>query len=112
LPVFAGAAAGPAYMVGPTGGYLLGFLLSAVVVGRLAERGWGRDVRRVAVVMALGHVLLFVPGVAWLAQSFGWTRAIALGVAPFVAATLLKTALGVALVAALWRAVPRRARRS
>lgn len=100
LPVFAGAAAGPAYMAGPTGGYLLGFLLGAACVGRLAERGWDRTLGRAAAAMALGHVLLFVPGVLWLASLFGWPRAVAFGVTPFLAATVVKTALGAALVAA------------
>jgi biotin transport system substrate-specific component len=108
LPVFAGAAAGPAYMAGPTGGYLLGFLLSAGFVGWLAERGWSRDLGRTAVALTLGHILLFVPGVLWLAVLFGWSKAVAVGVAPFIAATILKTALGVAIVGALWALVKRR----
>lgn len=108
LPVFAGAAAGPAYMAGPTGGYLLGFLLGATFVGWLAERGWDRDLQHTAVAMTLGHVLLFVPGVLWLAVLFGWTQALALGVTPFIAATILKTGLGVGIIAALWALVRRR----
>jgi biotin transport system substrate-specific component len=84
LPVFAGASAGPAYMTGPTAGYLLGFVLAA---------------------MSLGHALLFVPGVLWLAVLFGWTKAIATGLTPFIAATVVKTALAVAIVAACWSAV-------
>ena len=107
LPVFAGVTAGPAYMVGPTGGYLLGFLLSAGFVGWLAERGWERDLWRTAVAMTLGHVLLFIPGVLWLAVFFGWPKAFALGVTPFIAATVLKTALGVGIIAALWALVRR-----
>ena len=43
LQVFAGLAAGPAYMAGPTGGYLVGFLFAAALVGWLAERGWDRS---------------------------------------------------------------------
>jgi biotin transport system substrate-specific component len=108
LPVFAGAVAGPAYMAGPTGGYLVGFLLSAMFVGWLAEHGWGRDLWRTAVAMTLGHVLLFIPGVLWLAVFFGWAQALALGVTPFIAATALKTGLGVGIIAALWALVGRR----
>jgi biotin transport system substrate-specific component len=102
LPVFAGAAAGPAYFMGPSAGYLLGFLLAAAGIGWLARRGWDRSLLRASAAMALSHVLLFVPGVLWLAALFGWTQAIAMGVTPFVAATLVKTGLGVALVAAFW----------
>jgi len=102
LPVFAGAAAGPAYMAGPTGGYLLGFLLAATCIGWLAERGWDRTLGGAAAAMTLGHILLFVPGVLWLAVLFSWAKAVAAGVTPFVGATAVKTALGVALVAAFW----------
>jgi biotin transport system substrate-specific component len=102
LPVFAGAVAGPAYMAGPTGGYLLGFLIAAVAVGWLAARGWDRSVARAAMALSLGHVLLFVPGVLWLAVLVGWPKAIAAGVTPFIVATVVKTALGVALVSAFW----------
>jgi biotin transport system substrate-specific component len=101
LPVFAGLSAGPAYMMGPTGGYLLGFLLAAAFVGWLAERGWDRTLGGTAAALVLGHVVLFIPGVIWLAILFGWPRAIALGVTPFIAATIVKTALGIALIAAV-----------
>ena len=100
--MFAGAVAGPAYMAGPTGGYLLGFLLAATCVGWLAERGWDRSLSGATAAMTLGHVLLFVPGVLWLAVPFGWTKAVTVGLTPFVGATVVKTALGVALVAAFW----------
>ena len=57
LPVFAGATAGPAYMAGPTGGYLIGFLLCAAAVGVLAERGWDRNPLRATVAFGVGHVI-------------------------------------------------------
>ena len=108
LPVFAGAVAGPAYMAGPTGGYLLGFVLSGFFAGWAAELGWGRDLPRTLLLMMAGHVLIFVPGVIWLAMSFGWTGAVAFGIGPFLAATLLKSGLGAALVSALWKLADRR----
>jgi biotin transport system substrate-specific component len=103
LPVFAGVVAGPAYLAGPTGGYLLGFLLGGVFAGWAAEQGWGRDLPRTVAVMLMGHVLLFAPGVFWLAVLFGWHKAIAFGIAPFLLATLLKSGLGAAITSALWR---------
>lgn len=102
IPVFAGPSAGVTYMAGPTGGYLIGFVLGAACIGWLAERGWDRSLGRTSLAMAIGHVLLFIPGVIWLAVLFGWTKAVAFGVTPFIAATLVKTALGIALVAAFW----------
>jgi len=106
LPVFAGMAAGPAYLAGPTGGYLLGFLLSAVFAGWAAERGWARDLPRTLLVMLLGHVLIFAPGLLWLAVLLGWSKAVAFGIAPFLLATLLKSSLGAASISALWKMAP------
>ncbi|MDQ2104931.1 biotin transporter BioY [Azospirillum isscasi] len=108
LPVFAGAGAGPAYMAGPTAGYLLGFVLAAGVTGWLAERGWDRSPVKAVAALAVGHALLFVPGVAWMAVLFGGEKAIALGLTPFLAATVLKTALGAAIMQAAWKVVARR----
>lgn len=107
LPVFAGKGAGLGYMMGPTGGYLLGFVLAAGVTGLLAERGYTKSVLGALGVMALGHIVLFVPGYLWLAQLFGAEKAYMLGVAPFYAATVLKTALGAALLPTAWWAVGR-----
>ena len=108
LPVFAGAGAGPAYMMGPTAGYLLGFVLAAGVTGWLAERGWDRSPVKAVAALAIGHALLFVPGVAWMAVLFGGEKAVALGLTPFLAATVLKTALGAAIMQAAWKVVARR----
>ena len=108
LPVFAGAGAGAAYMAGPTAGYLVGFVLAAGLIGWLAERGWDRSPVKAVAAMSVGHALLFIPGVAWLAVLFGMDKAIAVGLTPFVAATLLKTALGAALMQAAWTVVARR----
>jgi biotin transport system substrate-specific component len=107
LPVFAGAAAGPSVMAGPTGGYLLGFVLAAWMIGRLAERGWDRSLPLGTAAMAAGHILLFVPGVLWLAYLFGWEKAAAFGVTPFIAATVLKTLLGGAMLASFWSLIGR-----
>jgi biotin transport system substrate-specific component len=108
LPVFAGTGAGFAYMTGPTAGYLVGFVAAAGLIGWLAERGWDRSPVKALIAMSVGHVLLFVPGVAWLAVLFGTEKAIAVGLTPFIAATLLKTALGAALMHASWMVVARR----
>lgn len=105
VPVFADTperGIGLVYMMGPTGGFLVGFLASALVVGMLAERGWDRSVAWLLAAMAIGHVVIFAFGVAWLAGLLGWSKAWTLGVAPFFLATLLKTALGAAAVSGLW----------
>ncbi len=107
LPVFAGALAGPGYLAGPTGGYLLGFVVAAALVGWLAERGWDRAWPRLIGAMAIGHLAIFALGFAWLAQLVGAERAWAAGVAPFYAATLVKTLLAAALVDAAWGVLAR-----
>jgi biotin transport system substrate-specific component len=109
-PVFAGTpvqGTGLPYMLGPTGGYLLGFMLSTYAMGRLAERGWDRRPGRALAAMTLGHVLILACGVAWLATSLGWQRAIALGLWPFIAATILKTILAGISLPLAWRLVAR-----
>jgi biotin transport system substrate-specific component len=103
LPVFAGTpekGIGLAYMVGPTGGFLFGFVLVAGAMGWMAERGWGRSLAGTAAAMVVGSALLFVPGVAWLATFVGFDKAVAFGLAPFVAGAVVKAALAVALIAA------------
>jgi biotin transport system substrate-specific component len=113
LPVFADTperGIGLAYMMGPTGGYLLGFVGGAWIVGLLAERGYGRSILSMFVAMSVGHAVIFLGGFTWLATLIGPKAAWAGGVAPFFWATVLKTALGTALVPAIWSAVDRRAR--
>ena len=110
LPVFAGTpekGLGLAYMAGPTGGFLAGFVPGAFIVGWLAERGWDRSVPRLFLAMLLGHTAIFACGVLWLSQLVGFDKAWAGGVAPFYVATLFKTALGACLVPAAWRLIRR-----
>ena len=99
LPVFAGAVAGPAYLVGPTGGYLAGFLVAAALVGFLADRGWTRGWLLALAAMTLGHIAIFALGFGWLAYGLhlGAAKSWAVGVAPFWAATIAKTLLAAAL---------------
>jgi biotin transport system substrate-specific component len=104
LPVFAGVIAGPAYMAGPTGGYLVGFLVAAVAIGFFAERGWDRSGARLLALMIVGHALMFAFGFAWLAGLIGPEKAWIGGVEPFFAATIVKTLLAWALIVAFWRA--------
>jgi len=114
LPVFAGTpekGIGLAYMAGPTGGYLVGFVAGAWLCGALAERGWDRSWLKTIAAAALGHGAIFVFGFAWLATLIGAEKAFQFGVAPFWAATLLKTALAVAVLPPAW-ALMRRMRRS
>jgi biotin transport system substrate-specific component len=105
LPVFAGSPArgvGLAYLAGPTGGYLFGFLVATVACAWLAERGWDRRLWTCLAAMTLGHALIFVFGVAWLAALMGVERAVALGFTPFILATVVKTLLAAVTLPAAW----------
>jgi biotin transport system substrate-specific component len=105
LPVFAGPVGGLAPLVGPTAGYLFGFVAAALVTGWLSERGWDRSVFRLFVAMAFGHVIILAAGFGWLAfgMKLGVEKAWLVGVAPFVVASLIKNALGAAMVPAIRR---------
>jgi biotin transport system substrate-specific component len=102
MPVFAGPTAGVGYFMGPTGGFLFGFLAAAVAMGFMAERGWDRSLLRVIVMMSVGHALIFAVGLAQLSLVMPFAKAWTVGAAPFIAATLVKTALAVALMQAAW----------
>jgi biotin transport system substrate-specific component len=111
FPVFAGPVGGLAPLIGPTAGYLYGFVLAALVTGWLSERGWDRSVPLLFVAMGLGHILILGAGFTWLAfgMKLGVDKAWLVGIAPFIAASLAKNALGAALVPAIRRLFDRRA---
>ena len=107
LPVFAGTpekGIGLAYMAGPTGGYLLGYLVAAVVVGWLAEKGWDRNVFTTLAAMIIGTAIIFAPGIYWLGMLFGWDKPIlAWGLWPFMAGAGFKIALATAVLPLAWK---------
>jgi biotin transport system substrate-specific component len=103
LPVFAGGAAGAAHLLGPTGGYLLGFVPAAFVTGALAERGWDRRVGTTWAAMVLGSAMIFACGVPWLAQFVGWERALPAGLVPFLPGDVAKQVLAALALPGAWR---------
>jgi biotin transport system substrate-specific component len=107
LPVFSHGKAGLGVFFGPTGGYLIGFVLAAYVVGRLAERGWDRRPVTTVLAMMLGNVVLYGCGLAWLAclvhllgRPLG--SVLAVGLYPFLPGEIVKIALATALLPAGW----------
>lgn len=115
LPVFAGTperGLGLAYLFGPTGGYLLGFVLAAGVCGILARRGWDRRLLTCVAGMTIAHAVIFVCGLAWLATLLGWRKAVATGFTPFIAATIIKTILAAGSLPAAWYAARSKAMRA
>jgi len=106
LPVFAGTpekGLGLAYMAGPTGGYLLGFLLAAGTCGWLAERGWDRRHLSTLAAMCIGHVMICVPGLLWLGVIVGWDQPVLdWGLYPFLYGDVLKIILGTLALRSAW----------
>jgi biotin transport system substrate-specific component len=107
LPVFAGGAFGVARLVGPTAGYLVGFLPAAFVVGLLSERGWDRKPWATAVSMIIGNGIMYVAGVLWLSRFVGWPAVLSTGFLPFLAGDALKIALATILLPAGWKLIGR-----
>jgi len=111
LPVFAGATHGLGILEGPTGGYLIGFVVASALVGRLAELGWDRNVAGSIGAMLLGEVAIYAIGVPWLAVTFehnNLAAAVADGFLPYVLSDGLKMLLAAIAFPAAWWIVGRR----
>ena len=108
-PVYADQTSGWETFMGPTGGYLIGFVVAAAVTGWLAERRWDRQFRSSVAAMLTGNVLIYVCGIPWLAAELdtGLEETLELGLYPFVVGDLLKLYLAGALLPLAWRMVRR-----
>jgi biotin transporter BioY len=102
LPVFAGGM-GLATLVGPTGGYLVGFIAVAYVVGKLAEMGWDRRVSTTIAAMLAGEIVLYAFGVCWLAIMTNIRIALTVGLYPFIVGDILKALLAAAVLPTGWK---------
>ncbi len=91
LPVFAGGAGGIGRILGPTGGYLIGYLPVVFLIGFVAERSKGRIPFDV-LAMICGTAVLYACGVSWLKVVTGmeWSKAAAAGMVPFLPGDVLK----------------------
>jgi biotin transport system substrate-specific component len=106
LPVFAGTperGLGLAYMMGPTGGYLLGYVFAAAAVGMLADRGWGRHWAKAILAGLIGLAIIYVPGIVWLGTVIGWYKPVLeLGFMPFILGDLVKVLVAALAVSGIW----------
>jgi biotin transport system substrate-specific component len=115
LPVFQDGNNGWDYVQGPTGGYIVGFIIAAGIVGYMAERGLDRRVVPMIGAMLLGTVVIYALGAAWLAywtppgadEVFGWSGAYESGVQPFLLGDLVKLGAAAALLPCGWALVQR-----
>jgi biotin transport system substrate-specific component len=112
LPVFAGTpekGIGIAYMMGPTGGYLMGYVLAAAICGYLAQLSWDKRTSTTALAMLIGNAAIYIPGLLWLGMLLGWDKPILeWGLIPFIAGDILKLALAAATIPLIWKLSKRR----
>ena len=112
LPVFAGTpekGLSLAYMMGPTGGFLAGFVLAAAVVGFLAQRGWDRNFGTTALAMLIGNAVIYAMGLLWLGTVVGWDKPVLQwGMTPFLLGDLVKLLIAALLMPAVWKMLSKR----
>lgn len=107
LPVFAGTpekGIGIAYMLQHTGGYLVGFVVAAFVVGLLAKRHWDRSMLTTIAAMLIGNAIIYAFGLLWLGTLIGWDKPVlALGMTPYLLGDLAKILIAAAVLPTLWK---------
>lgn len=107
LPVFAGTpqqGIGMAYMMGPTGGYLIGFALAAGIAGMLARAGWDRSIVSTLAAALIAGAVVYVPGLLWLGLFTGYgEQLLVAGLFPFLLGDVVKAALAALVFPAAWR---------
>jgi len=105
LPVFQSTpekGIGLYYMMGTTGGYLVGMVAAAALVGWAADRGWDRNPFKLFGATLAGSAIILAFGYAWLATLLGVQNAWTFGVLPFIVPDLIKAALAASLIPAVW----------
>jgi biotin transport system substrate-specific component len=105
LPFFAGGARGLSVLVGPTGGYLVGFVIAASLVGLMAARGLDRRVPGALLAFLAGEIVIYLFGVAWLSVYLGIWHAIIAGFLPFIVGDAIKLVAAGLVLPAAWRLV-------
>ena len=103
MPVFAGGTAGIAKFFGPTGGYLLGFLVSAYLVGYLADKGWDKSYGKTLIAMIAGTAIIFICGLAQLSFFVPMETLLIMGLTPFIAGAIIKIAVASAILPSVWK---------
>ena len=105
-PVFSGGV-GFVYLVGPTGGYLVGFFVAAAVLGFLTERGMGQNWVTSAVLAVIGTVIIYALGLSWLTSIIGFEKAVQFGLMPFVFGDCLKMVIVTLSIPLAWKLLER-----
>lgn len=88
---------GLAYILSPTFGYIIGFILAAFTVGLICEK-FGKDIRIIVMAMFIGNAIVYMPGLLWLARFIGIEKALISGLYPFIIGDILKVIAAGAIV--------------
>ncbi len=106
FPVFANGA-GVAYIIGPTGGYLMGFFFATIIVGFLAECGMSKKWFLTASTMIFGNIVIYIFGLLHLSNvlSLSLSKTMEVGLYPFLLGDSLKLILASVLMPFLWNLV-------
>lgn len=109
-PFFSSGTSGIERIVGPTGGYLVGMLISSLVLGALAGRKWDQKIKTVIPTMIIGNLVIFAIGLLWLNQYTGqsWLWTFEKGFTPFVFGEIIKIAIASTALPAVWKYVAKR----
>jgi biotin transport system substrate-specific component len=107
--VFANSSAeanGLNYMLGGTGGYLIGYCFAVMALGYFAKLNWDRNIFKLAIALTFANILIYIPGLLWLGQLYGWDQPlVAWGLAPFIIGDILKLALTASLIPMIWKII-------
>jgi biotin transporter BioY len=98
-----GGPPGIARLLGPSGGYLLGFVAAAFVTGYLAERGWDRHIWTTALAMLAGNAVIYLFGLPWLARFVPGDSVLKFGLYPFLAGDTAKIVAATLIPPISWR---------
>ena len=104
IPVFAFGGGLP-YLLGPTGGFLFGFLFASIIIGELADRGWGKSIFKSIITMLVGLLVIYISGIFQLSILKGFDYAIINGLKPFIIGDMYKLILAALLVPQIWKLV-------
>ena len=91
------------YLMGPTGGFLFGFLIASIIVGELADRGWGQFLFKSIIAMLIGMFIIYFFGVVQLSVIKGFDFAIINGLKPFIIGDFYKLILAALLIPQIWK---------
>jgi biotin transporter BioY len=104
IPWFA-RGGGISYLMSPTFGYIIGFVLASFFVGFLCERGFDRKIEAAILAMLVGNVLIYFPGLLWLARFVGFEKVLLIGFYPFIVGDIIKLFLASLILPLSWKII-------